>query len=323
MPDSSPEAVTCGEAMLLMLAEPGVPLDRAVNFRRSVAGAESNVAAGLARLGHRARWLGRVGADPAGEAVLSQLRADGVDVSYAQSDPDAPTGLLLRDSHPQRAIDVQYYRAGSAASRLAPEHIRAEALDGVRLLHISGITPMLSPSAAEATAKLIELARAAGAAVSFDPNIRRKLAAPERWTETVAPLLPQADLVFAGEDELELLAGRGADETADWLLRGRAHTVVLKRADHSATALTADGPRYDQPPFRVPLADPVGAGDAFAAGYLSAWLRGLPTPRALAEAACVAALVVQSATDTDGLPSAAARDRALTAFTEGGDSVQR
>ncbi|WP_419998841.1 sugar kinase [Streptomyces boninensis] len=321
---AAPEAVTCGEAMLLMLAEPGVPLDRAIAFRRSVAGAESNVAAGLARLGHHARWLGRLGADPAGEAVLRELRADGVDVAYADRDPEAPTGLLLRDSHPARAIDVQYYRAGSAASRLAPEHIRAEALEGARLLHISGITPMLSPSAAEATAKLIELARAGGTTVSFDPNVRRKLAAPEAWAATVGPLLAEADLVLAGEDELELLAGgRDADGTAAELLRGRAHTVVLKRTDHSATALTAEGGTYHQPHFPVPLADPVGAGDAFAAGYLSAWLRGLPAQRALAEAACVAALVVQAATDTDGLPTAAARDRALAAFTGGGDSVHR
>ncbi|NGN69329.1 sugar kinase [Streptomyces sp. A7024] len=319
----APEAVTCGEAMLLMLAEPGVPLERAVAFRRSVAGAESNVAAGLARLGHHARWLGRLGADPAGEAVLRELRADGVDVAYVDRDAEAPTGLLLRDSHPARAIDVQYYRAGSAASRLAPEHIRAEALEGARLLHISGITPMLSPSAAEATAKLIELARAGGTTVSFDPNVRRKLAAPAAWAATVGPLLAEADLILAGEDELELLTGSDADEAAAELLRGRAHTVVLKRTDHSATALTADGGSYQQPHFSVPLADPVGAGDAFAAGYLSAWLRGLPAQRALAEAACVAALVVQAATDTDGLPSAAARDRALAAFTDGGDSVHR
>ncbi|MGP3925377.1 sugar kinase [Streptomyces sp. 8N616] len=320
---NGPEVVTCGEAMLLMLAEPGVPLDRAVHFRRSVAGAESNVAAGLARLGHRTRWIGRVGADPAGEAVLRELRADGVDVSYADVDQDAPTGLLLRDSHPRRAIDVQYYRAGSAASHLAPEHIRPEALEGARLLHVSGITPMLSPTAAEATTRLVELAREAGAAVSFDPNVRRKLGGAAQWAQTVGPLLREADLVLAGEDELELLTAMTADKAAAELLHGgRARTIVIKRADRSATAVT-DGAQWTRQPFDVPLADPVGAGDAFAAGYLSGRLRGLPEPRALAEAACVAALVVQAPADTDGLPTAAARDRALAAFTGGGDSVHR
>ncbi|MEU6082734.1 sugar kinase [Streptomyces sp. NPDC047108] len=309
--------------MLLLLAEPGIPLDRAVHFRRSVAGAESNVAAGLARLGHPTRWIGRVGADPAGEAVLRELRADGVDVTFAEVDEHAPTGLLLRDSHPARAIDVQYYRAGSAASRMAPEHLRREALEGAGLVHLSGITPMLSPTAAEATVRLIELARAAGVTVSFDPNVRRKLGGPEQWAGTVGPLLREADVVLAGEEELELLTARPADEAAAELLdAGRARTIVIKRTDHSATAVTG-GARWTQRPFEVPLADPVGAGDAFAAGYLSGRLRGLSEPEALAEGACVAALVVQAPADTDGLPTAAARDRALAAFTEGGDSVHR
>ncbi|MGW8377049.1 sugar kinase [Streptomyces sp. ODS28] len=309
--------------MLLMLAEPGIPLDRAVSFRRSVAGAESNVAQGLARLGHWARWIGRVGDDPAGEAVLRELRADGVDVSCAEMDPDAPTGMLLRDSHPRRAIDVQYYRGGSAASLLGPQHIRPEALEGVRVVHVSGITPMLSASAAQATWALIERARAAGAAVCLDPNVRRKLGSDHAWIRTVGPLLREADLVLAGEDELELLLGGGAEEGAKALLElGRAHTVVVKRGDRTAVALSPEG-RWEQPHFEVPAVDPVGAGDAFAAGWLSAWLRGLGPQRALAEGAAVAALVVQSPTDTDGLPTAAGRDRALRGFAEGSDTVHR
>ncbi|GAA2627294.1 sugar kinase [Streptomyces axinellae] len=309
--------------MLLMLAEPGLPLERAAHFRRSVAGAESNVASGLARLGHWARWIGRVGDDPAGEAVLRELRADGVDVSCAEMDPESPTGLLLRDSHPRRSIDVQYYRTGSAASLLSPAQITPEALAGVRLVHVTGITPMLSESAEEATHALVERARQVGAAVSFDPNVRRKLGSEHEWIRRVGPLLRQADLVLAGEDELELLLGAGPDEGAKALLTlGRASTVVVKRRDHSAVAHSAEG-QWEQQPFEVPVVDPVGAGDAFAAGWLSARLRGLDQPSALAEAACVAALVIQAPGDTDGLPTAAARDRALNAFVRGTDPVHR
>lgn len=306
-----------------MLAEPGLPLERATHFRRSVAGAESNVAAGLARLGHWARWIGRVGDDPAGEAVLRELRADGIDVSCAEMDPEAPTGLLLRDSHPNRAIDVQYYRQGSAASLLSPAQITPEALAGVGVVHVTGITPMLSETAAQATRTLIETARQAGAAVSFDPNVRRKLGSDHDWIRVVGPLLREADLVLAGEDEIELLLGGGAEEGAKALLTlGRARTVVIKRRDLTAVAYSAEG-TWEQPAFEVPVSDPVGAGDAFAAGWLSAWLHGRDQRRSLAEAACVAALVVQAPTDTDGLPTAAARDRALDAFTRGTDSVHR
>ncbi|THA27486.1 sugar kinase [Streptomyces sp. RKND-216] len=300
--------------MLLMLAEPGVPLDRAVHFRRSVAGAESTVAAALARLGHPTRWLGRVGADPAGEAVLREMRADGVDVSWAVADPDAPTGLLLRDSHPQRPLDAVSYRAGSAGSRLTAQDLPPEAIVGARLVHVSGVTPMLAPGAAQAVHRLVELARQSGAAVSFDPSVQHTLGTDHDWMRIAGPLLREADLVVAGEDELEMLLGGGAEQVAKALLElGRARTVVVKRQDHSTLAVTRDG-QWTHEPFGVQVTDPSGAGEAFTAGWLSAWLRELDPERALAEAACVAALAVQAPGDTDGLPTRTALARALSLY---------
>ncbi|MFJ4689573.1 sugar kinase [Streptomyces sp. NPDC088789] len=310
----SADVVVCGEAMLLMLAEPGIPLEHAVAFRRSVAGAESNVAAGLARLGHSVRWLGRVGDDPAGRTVLAQLRAQGVDCAYAVTDPDAPTGVLMRDSHPARAIDVQYLRAGSAASRLSPDELVPAHVEGARLVHITGITPMLSDAAQRATWRLVEQAHAAGATLSFDPNIRHKLGPPKRWREVVGPLLAHADMVLAGEDELELL---GVTSPAALLETGPG-TVVVKHRDKSASCHTREAGPCRQPAFQVPVTDPVGAGDAFAAGFLSGLLDGCGTAERLRRAAAVAALVVQCATDTDGLPNRAGLHRALAAFTDSG-----
>ncbi|RMI41945.1 sugar kinase [Streptomyces triticirhizae] len=317
------EIVVCGEAMTLLLAEPGVPLEHATAFRRSIAGAESNVAAGLARLGHRSRWLGRVGDDPAGRAVLAKLRSDGIDTSYAIVDSSAFTGMLVRDSHPARAIDVQYYRAGSAASRLRADELRPEALAGARLLHVTGITPMLSGTTREATERLFELARDAGALVSFDPNIRLKVGPPERWREVVGPLLERADLVLAGEDELELLHPDEPTESARRrLLASGAGAVVIKHRDKSASCHTADG-AWRQEAFTVPVVDPVGAGDAFAVGFLDGWLAGATPALALEQAAATAALVVQSANDTDGLPDRPGLDRALRSFTQRTEAVNR
>ncbi|MFD7715276.1 sugar kinase [Streptomyces sp. NPDC059814] len=317
----SAEVVVCGEAMLLVLAEPGVPLEHALSFRRSVAGAESNVAAGLARLGHSVRWLGRVGDDPAGRAVLAQLRAQGIDTTHAVTDPQAPTGVLIRDSHPARAIDVQYLRTGSAASRLSPHELVPGQFEGARLVHLTGITPMLSESAHRATLRLVELARAAGARLSFDPNIRHKLGSPSRWREVVGPLLAQADVVLAGEDEWELL---GVTNPSALLEHGRPGTVVVKHRDKSATCLTRGARSCRQPAFAVPVADPVGAGDAFAAGFLSGLLHAADPAQCLRQAAAAAALVVQCPTDTDGLPDRTGLDRALAAFTgTGAETVIR
>ncbi|GAA3941586.1 sugar kinase [Actinomadura viridis] len=318
----APEVVTCGEAMLLLLAEPGVPLARARRFTGSVAGAESNVAIGLARLGHSVRWIGSVGADPAGDTVLSTMRAEGVDTSRVTVHPTAPTGLLLRDSHATRGIDVQYHRAGSAASTLAPESVHAPLSSGTRLLHLTGITAMLSDSTHRLTRYLIDAARDRGVMISFDPNVRHKLGTPDRWRAVVGPLLTRADLVLAGADELELLTGQDAERAVHTLRDGGVDGVVVKYPDKSAVLTNAAGTRT-QPAFPVSVTDPVGAGDAFAAGLLSALLRGVPPGRALAEAATVAALVVQSTTDIDGLPTPAQRDRAFAHLVDHAESVHR
>jgi 2-dehydro-3-deoxygluconokinase len=301
------EVVTLGEAMRLLLAEPGVALRRAHTFTSSVAGAETNVAVGLARLGHAVRWLSRVGADPSGAHVLATLRADGVDVSYVEVDPERYTGFLIRDTE-----TVEYHRSGSAASALSAAYVREAGLDGARLVHVSGITAMLSAGAHEAVEALFTLARASGAWVSFDPNVRLKLGSPERWRETVGPLLTRADLVFAGEDELELLG-----QAPGALLAGRAQTVVVKQRDKIARAVTADG-SWTQESLVTRVVDPVGAGDALTSGYLSAWLRGASPAEALRVGAACAALVVGTRTDLEGLP-----DRGELAKTLIGTEVDR
>ncbi|TWP50687.1 sugar kinase [Lentzea tibetensis] len=292
----STEVVTLGEAMHLLVAEHGVALRRARTFHACVAGAESNVAVGLARLGHRVRWLSRLGADSSGEAVLSVLRSENVDTSAVERDSERYTGLLLRDSHAGRPIEVRYERAGSAACGLSAGYVRSAGLDGARLVHVSGITAMLSPGAREAVAELFDLARSEGATISFDPNVRRKLGTTEQWREALAPLISRADLVFTGSDELDV-----AETSVGELLDGGASAVVVKHRDRSAEVVTAAGAwRLDTMATRV--VDPVGAGDALTSGYLSMWLRGATPETALRQGVASAALVVGAVTDIEGLP---------------------
>lgn len=288
-----------GETMLLFVGEPGRHLELVDTFRVSIAGAETNVAIGLARLGHHACWLGRIGADSLGESVLRRLRADGIELGLVVRDGRAPTGVLIRDAQPGRDIHVGYYRTGLAASRWGPSEIDERVLDGVDLVHLTGITPMLSDPCAAATDRLVELAGAAGVPVSIDPNIRLRIGDVPRWRTTVGPLLARATMVFAGSDELELL-----DVTTDGLLDAGVQSVVVKNSDKSATTHTADG-QWHQPAFTVPVADTVGAGDAFAAGYLSGVLEGEPVPVCLERAARVASMAVQTVGDNEGLPGRA------------------
>ncbi|MFJ4771087.1 sugar kinase [Streptomyces uncialis] len=306
-----PEIITFGEAMALLLAEPGRPLEHAEAFRRSVAGAESNTAAALARLGHRAGWFGRVGGDAFGRAVLRTLRGEGIDVSRARTDDTSPTGMIVRDCHAERAIEVLYHRAGSAGSRLHPEDVDTAYIASARVLHITGVTAALSVSALDACIAAADAARAAGTTVSFDPNIRLKLLPATSWPALLAPLVERADILLTGADEAELLTGApGRQQAADGLLARGPRLVVVKDGARGAWATDGTG-RWAAPAHPVTAHDPVGAGDAFNAGFLSAHLRGLPVPEALAEAAVVAAHAVQIPGDLDGLPTARQRDTAL------------
>lgn len=309
------DAVTLGEAMVLLLGEPALPLAAATRYRRSVAGSESNVAIGLARLGHRAGWVGRVGDDVFGGVILSRLLAEGVDTSQVRRDA-APTGLLVRDCTAGRPSEVVYHRSGSAGSRLSPADVDQDYVAAAGVVHVSGVTGLIGDSAWAAAKRAMEIGRRSGALVSFDPNIRRRLCPPDRAAELLRPLAAEAQLILAAEDEALLLSGRASsDDAARWFIDQGARLVVIKQG--AAGAWATDGvERWAQRPWAATVVDPVGAGDAFAAGFLSALLRGCDPPRALAEAALVAALCVQAPTDIDGLPTAADRDAMLAGDTE-------
>ncbi|MGX6447017.1 sugar kinase [Patulibacter sp. S7RM1-6] len=313
---NAPEVVTFGEAMGLFLAPPNVPLRRARTFSRSVAGAELNVAVGLARLGHAVRWVGRVGDDAFGEDVVRTLRAEGVE-TRATVDPGAPTGVITRDQHAERAVEVAYHRAGSAGSRLTADEVVGALGPGVRLLHVTGITPALGEDAHAATLAAVARARELGIPVSFDPNHRARLWSRAQAAPVLQDLAEHADLVLSGADEAELVTGhRDRDPAADWFLERGARVVVLKDGAKGAWVADRHGRTAVAPhPVAHPV-DPVGAGDAFAAGFLSAWLRELPAERCAREGAIVGAACVQSSGDLDGLPSRAQRDAMYDGDTE-------
>lgn len=311
-----PEVVTFGEAMGLLVTEPALPLRHAAGFARSIAGAESNVAIGLSRLGHSAGWFGRVGDDAFGLGVLDTLRREGVDICCGVVDPAAPTGLLVRDRHAERRIQVLYYRHDSAGSRLGPGDVSDAYLSESRVLHVTGITPALSESCLHAVRTALDTARRHGVTVCFDPNLRLRLWSAERAAATMLPLLPAADIVLAGDGETRRLSGCGGfKDGARWFLDHGARLVIIKLGGDGAWA--TDGTQeWAAPAHPVTVVDPVGAGDAFAAGLLSGWLRGFSMRGCLAEANVVGALSVQVPGDVEGLPYRTDVDALLSGESE-------
>jgi 2-dehydro-3-deoxygluconokinase len=292
------DAVTIGETLATVRSDVVAPLSIGSQLTLSIAGAESNVVIGLARLGHTVRWAGCVGDDELGPIVQRTLRAEGIDTTFIRV-VSAPTALLVKHQRLARLSRVRYYRAGSAGSRLDRQLALAAVADQPRLLHVTGITPALSPSAREACSSVIEAATRAGTHVSFDVNYRAALWPREDAARTLRPLAELADTVFGTEDELELVTTPGGDTES---LAAERRTVVVKRGSDGASVFGAEG-TYEQPAVEVDAVDTVGAGDAFVAGYLSAFLDGLDAKRRLERGCAVAACAVSSHGDWEGLPT--------------------
>lgn len=295
------DVVTFGETMVLLTArEPG-RLRHATELELRIAGAESNVAIALARLGFRVGWISWLGADELGEAVLARVRAEGVDTAQVRRLGDAPTGLCLRERLPT-GVSVYYYRQGSAASRMGPGAFDPAYLDGARVLHVTGITPALSPSCRELTLWATAAARQRRLRVSFDVNYRSKLWDPQSARALLAELLPQVDVVFVSAEEAETLWGASDVELLRRLsAQYGCAEVVLKCGERGAVALI-DGERWEAPAFRVEVRDPIGAGDAFAAGYIAASLWGKGPGERLRIANAMGAFSVAALGDYEGLP---------------------
>jgi 2-dehydro-3-deoxygluconokinase len=219
----------------------------------------------LAALGVPAAWVSRVGDDGFGRLILATLRAHGVDVGAVETDPHRPTGLYLKEIGAD-STRLRYYRAGSAASAMGPAMARHPVIQGADVLHLSGITPALSDSCAALIDALLG-ERRAGRRTSFDVNWR-----PALWRGSDPQLLlglaRRADLVFVGADEAEAAWGASEPDQIRDLLP-EPEVVVVKQGAEGSTAFRGVS-RVHVPALAVDVAEPTGAGDAFAAGFLAA-----------------------------------------------------
>ncbi|MEV6812424.1 sugar kinase [Micromonospora sp. NPDC051296] len=290
------EVATIGESLVVLSPGRSVSLSEAELLDVAVGGAESNVAVALAGLGHRARWVSRVGDDPFGRMVLGRIGAAGVAVDLVQVDPRARTGVYAKDPGPD-GTRVHYYRAGSAASRMDPSMVDDPRLAGARVLHLSGITPALSRTCHALVEHALVDRPVPGALVSFDVNHRPALWPTRRAAPVLRRLADRADVVLVGQDEAYALWGTSDAAAVRRLLPG-PQWVVVKDGAVAATAVPRGGPAAVVPALRVPVVEPVGAGDAFAAGFLSGLLRGLDPVAGLRLGHLLAARTLAVAADT-------------------------
>ena len=273
------DVVTFGEAMLLLVADTAGPLEDTPGFHKRTAGAETNVAIGLARLGLAVGWASRLGADSMGRYLLATLQREGIDCSKVVSDPTQRTGLMLKGRTSDGSDPpIEYHRAGSAASRMGPADVDEAWLRSARHLHATGVFAAVSASTLEAAKKSIRVMREAGRTVSFDPNLRPTLwASTEQMRHEVNGLAAQADWVLPGLEEGRLLTGEATPEAVARFYRQLGARLVVVKLGPEGAYFDGEAGRGHVEGFQVDkVVDTVGAGDGFAVGVVSALLRGPP-----------------------------------------------
>lgn len=292
--DATPQLLCIGEAMVLVTPVSPAPLATADLFRLDVAGAESTVALYATDLGVRAAWVSRVGDDALGDRLVATIARHGVDTSLVQVDPEAATGVFFKDPD-GASTTVHYYRRGSAASHLSPGDLTELPLASARIIHVSGVTAALSDSCRDMVRALMARPRDLAARLSFDVNYRPGLWSAEQAAPVLAELAEAADIVFVGQDEAETLwQARTPTEVRDRM--GARGTVVVKDGAVGATEITMHSSTF-VPAEPVDVVEVVGAGDAFAAGYLAGLLHGLDSEDRLAQAHRMAARALASTSD--------------------------
>ncbi|MCE4025612.1 sugar kinase [Microbacterium sp. Au-Mic1] len=287
-----PALIAIGESMAMVAPSRAESLLDAESIRLRAAGAESNVAGHVAALGGGAAWVSALGDDVLGRRVHQEIAAQGVDTRWVSFDATAPTGVFFKD--PGRG--VSYYRAGSAASRMTPDAVARIPLEQAQVVHLSGITPALSDDCAAMIESVFERVAASGALLSFDVNHRAGLWSVEDAAPILRDLANRADIVFVGRDEAETLWGRPSADDVRALLPAPTRLIV-KDGDVGATEFSAYGPAF-VPAIPTDVVEPVGAGDAFAGGYLAGLLRGWNVQECLRSGHERAHLVLQSTSDS-------------------------
>ena len=304
---SALDVITFGEAMMLLVADRPGPLEQAQAFYKRTAGAETNVAIGLARLGLKVGWASRLGTDSMGRYLLAAMAGEGIDCSHVVCDGAQKTGFqfkgkVLDGSDPP----VEYHRKDSAASHMGVADIDEAWLLSARHLHATGVFAAISASTLPAARKTMDLMRAAGRTVSFDPNLRPTLwATPGMMRESINELARRADWVLPGLEEGMFLTGASTPQGVARFYRERGAKLVVVKLGAQGAWFDSDSAGSGQVAgFAVAeVVDTVGAGDGFAVGVISALLDGLSVPDAVKRGSWIGARAVQVLGDSEGLPT--------------------
>ena len=312
--------MTIGETMILLYGEDTrAPLRFGERLNLDYAGADSNFAIAMSRLGYRSAWISRLGDEPLGDLVLNAIAREGVDVSRVIRDPTRNTGLYLKHHDATGVTRIQYYRRGSAASNLQPDDLSPDHFRDTSLVHLNGMTFALSESCASTMRRAVELALDSGAMISLDLNLRLQLWSIESAREALGPVIQKTTAIFGTEEEfLDYFGVPDIDEALGAAVALGPRIAAAKMGPDGAVALV-EGLRFAHGGYTAPaVVDVVGAGDGFDAGFLASHLRGLSPYECLRRANLCGACAVATPGDFQGYPTLDEMERLLESWQERG-----
>lgn len=297
------KVVTFGEPLVMFYANEQGDLSAVDKWSKSLAGAETNVAIGLSRLGHKTGLVTKLGEDSFAKYIFGKLKDESVDVSRVTFTPDFHTGMYLKEKVSRGNPAIEYYRKISAATTMSVNEIDAEYYLSSRLLHMTTIFPALSNSCLDYAKYIVTLMKGANKIISYDPNLRKSLWNHNEMIKTVNEFARYADYFFPGREEGQILSGYSdLEDIAKFYLDKGVKTVVVTEAD-GAYYHSSDGQKGFVPGFDVEVVDTVGAGDAFVVGFISAVLEGKNNHEAVVRGNAIGARNIMFSGDNDGLPN--------------------
>lgn len=312
------EVITIGEPMVVFIPHKAGSFAEVDCFSKGIAGAELNVAVGIARLGHSVSYISRLGKDILGEYIWQFIKKEGIDTSLLQMEEEHLTGCYFKTKVLEGNPEVFYLRKNSAASYLKKEDMEPLSFAGAKILHLTGITAAISKNCMEACCQAVEKAREQQMQVFFDPNIRAPLWRSEsEMRECLNSMAALADVVMPGLREGEILTGRrDKEQIADFYLKCGVKTVIIKNGEKGAYCKSQGEKGYDVAGFPAGrVVDTVGAGDAFAAGVITGILEDLSLPETIKRGNAMGALALTSAGDNESMPD---RKKLLDFIEKGG-----
>lgn len=300
-----PKVITIGESMVVFNPVMDISFVDSPLFMKQIAGAESNFAIGLSRLGHNVGWISRLSNDSLGNYIHHMVRGNGVDTSMIQFDDNHATGIIIKEKLVKEHTNVHYYRENSASSFMDSSIINEKYFEEAKYLFITGITPILSESCKNTIFKAIKIAKKLNINIIFDPNIRLKLIENKvEYKQLLNEIAGQVDLFLPGLNEGKFLCGHDNPESiAKYYLDLNPNMNLVIKLGENGCYYENNADSFYVSGYKVEkVIDPIGAGDAFAAGLTSGLLDGESIKDALKQANLIGSILIQSTGDIEGFP---------------------